>query len=72
MTHINVDITDRLSERLRMHMLEAERKFWCDMAYELQRELETIPQAVREYGFVEISDRRESVKLVAAPDGGEA
>lgn len=72
MSHANVDISDRLEERKRWHMLEAERKFWCDLAYELQSELENIPRAVRDYGFVDISDRRDTVKLVLAPAGDES
>ncbi|MGW9332754.1 hypothetical protein [Bosea sp. NPDC055594] len=64
MSHVNVDIKDRLEERKRLALLEAERKYWADTAYALQQELENIPKAIREWGYIEIDD----LTLIAKPE----
>lgn len=58
MSWVNVDIDDRLEERKKLALLEAERKYWADAAFDLQRELENIPKAIKEFGYVEIGGLR--------------
>ncbi len=68
MSHTNVSIRDDSDDRLRRHLLEAERKFWAEEAFRLQRELENIPRAISQWGFVTLSDRGGEITLVAKPD----
>jgi hypothetical protein len=67
MTWTNVSIRDDASRRLADALIKAERDFWADEASRLQRELENIPRAVREFGRVDIYDDRDTITLVAKP-----
>lgn len=71
MAYTNMHITDTASERKALAMREAERKFWEEYAFELQRKLENIPRAIKEFGFVDIELDGEEVRLVSKQQDGE-
>ena len=65
MSYTNLDISDRNEDMYRKFaLLEAERDYYQKHARELQNKLENIPQAVKEYGYVDIIDGNMSMKLV--------
>lgn len=69
MSYPNEHIPQRshVRERLAIRLIEVERDFWRDHAEELLKRLENIPLAVEQHGFINISEGRGTVKLVAAP-----
>jgi hypothetical protein len=68
MAYTNVNIRDRNSELKTRAMLEAELSFWRQRADELQRTLENIPSAVRQYGYVDLIDGDDTLTLIAKPE----
>lgn len=71
MAYTNMHISDAAYERKSRAMLEAERKFWEEYAFELQRKLENIPRAIKEFGFVDIDLDGEEIRLVAKQQTGK-
>ena len=68
MSYVNVQIYDDTETRLRQCLQDAERKFWQEEAVRLRQQIENIPAAIKEWGHVTISSRRDEVTLIAKPD----
>jgi hypothetical protein len=64
-SHTNIVISDRYEELYkRIKMLEAERDYYKKLCTEKQDKLENIPQSIKDWGYVEIIDNNETIKLI--------
>ena len=73
MTHTNLQMPIRMeaADRLAMKQAHSELEFWRKEAERLAAGLENIPRAVKRYGFIEVPDGSESIRLVVQPADAE-
>jgi len=69
-TNVNIDYKNEDIYK-RIKLLEAELKYYQELANERLNTLENIPEAVEKYGYVDISYNSKNIKLVLARTPGD-
>ncbi|WP_201829671.1 hypothetical protein [Microvirga zambiensis] len=73
MAYVNVEVPTygETSDRRQLALTHAEMEFWKSEAAALRKQLENIPRAIEEWGYVTVTDGIRSVTLIAKPEEGE-